>query len=61
MGNGGGPACLRLRVVLTEPELASIAPGVMMTPALYESLSRWMSTQYREHLTRRRFGRSKIP
>ena len=29
MRNGGGPACLRLRVTLTEAELAAVHPGVL--------------------------------
>jgi succinylarginine dihydrolase len=31
MQNGGGPACLRLRVALNETELAAVNPGVIMT------------------------------
>jgi succinylarginine dihydrolase len=33
MRNGGGPACLRLRVALTEAEAAAMHQGVMMTEA----------------------------
>lgn len=50
MNNGGGPACLRLRVVLTEPELAAINPGVLLTDALAARLERWIDAHYREHL-----------
>jgi succinylarginine dihydrolase len=39
MQNGGGPACLRLRVALNETELAAVNPGVIMTPALYDTLT----------------------
>ncbi|WP_197472452.1 N-succinylarginine dihydrolase, partial [Oleiphilus sp. HI0067] len=35
MKNGGGPACLRLRVALNENELAAIHPGVLFTDQLY--------------------------
>src|SRR5690606_35246862 len=31
MQNGGGPACLRLRVALKDQELAAVNPGVVMT------------------------------
>ena len=34
MNNGGGPACLRLRVVLNDAEAAATAPGVFLTDAL---------------------------
>ena len=50
MRNGGGPACLRLRVVLTEDELSSVNPKVMMNDALYAALTAWAETHYREAL-----------
>ena len=50
MQNGGGPACLRLRVALKETELAAVNPGVIMTPALYGTLTRWVSKHYRDAL-----------
>ena len=50
MSNGGGPACLRLRVVLTERELARVLPGVLLTDALYASLTGWVRKHYREQL-----------
>lgn len=50
MNNGGGPACLRLRVVLTPVEFASIAPGVILTDALYAQLVDWINRHYRETL-----------
>jgi succinylarginine dihydrolase len=51
MRNGGGPACLRLRVVLTEPELAAAHPGVFHTPRLHDQLSRWIHRHYRDRLS----------
>ena len=33
---------LRLRVALQESELAAVNPGVIMTPALYETLTDWV-------------------
>lgn len=50
MKNGGGPACLRLRVVLTEPELEAVHPGVLLSGALYEQLTGWVNAHYREEL-----------
>jgi len=51
MRNGGGPACLRLRVVLTEEQAAAIPQGVILTDALYETLAAWVNRHYREQLT----------
>jgi succinylarginine dihydrolase len=53
MSNGGGPACLRLRVVLTEAELAAIAPGVLLDEALHARLVAWVKKHYRERLDQR--------
>ncbi|RMF13271.1 MAG: N-succinylarginine dihydrolase [Gammaproteobacteria bacterium] len=50
MRNGGGPACLRLRVVLGEDQLAAAAPGVLMCDDLYEKLVSWVEKHYRDHL-----------
>lgn len=51
MRNGGGPACLRLRVVLTPAELAALPPGVRLTDATYATLTAWVRQHYREQLT----------
>jgi len=50
MRNGGGPACLRLRVALTEAEGAAMHQGVVMTEALYATLVDWVGKYYRDHL-----------
>lgn len=50
MQNGGGPACLRLRVALKDNELAAVNPGVIMTPSLYETLTSWVGKHYRDRL-----------
>lgn len=50
MCNGGGPACLRLRVVVTEREAGAVAPGVFLTDALYARLNHWVERQYRDRL-----------
>lgn len=50
MRNGGGPACLRLRVVLTEEEQAATNPAMRLTDALHARLSTWANRWYREAL-----------
>ncbi|WP_207061341.1 N-succinylarginine dihydrolase [Motiliproteus sp. SC1-56] len=50
MSNGGGPACLRLRVVLNEAELAATNPATLMSDALFARLNRWIDTHYRDRL-----------
>ncbi|CNL15671.1 succinylarginine dihydrolase [Yersinia enterocolitica] len=50
MRNGGGPACLRLRVALNETELHAVNSRVMMTPALFVTLNNWVDQHYRDHL-----------
>lgn len=51
MRNGGGPACLRLRVVLNEAELAATNPGMRLTDELHGALSVWGATWYRDALS----------
>jgi succinylarginine dihydrolase len=51
MQNGGGPACLRLRVALKENELAAVNQGVMMTPELHATLTTWIEKHYRDRLS----------
>jgi len=51
MRNGGGPACLRLRIVLNEEEHAAIQRNIFLTNALYEQLQSWVERHYREELT----------
>lgn len=50
MQNGGGPACLRLRVALKETELAAVNQGVIMTASLYDTLLQWVDKHYRDRL-----------
>ncbi|WLI77126.1 N-succinylarginine dihydrolase [Kosakonia sp. H02] len=51
MANGGGPACLRLRVVLNEAEQRAVNPAVMMNDTLFASLNAWVDRYYRDRLT----------
>ncbi|MDN3561176.1 N-succinylarginine dihydrolase [Vreelandella neptunia] len=50
MRNGGGPACLRLRVVLTDEERAALTGRVLLTDALYTDLTAWVNRHYRDRL-----------
>ena len=50
MRNGGGPACLRLRVALTPAEAKAMHQGVLMTEDLYAKLVPWVERYYRDRL-----------
>ncbi|MGH1460460.1 MAG: N-succinylarginine dihydrolase [Neptuniibacter sp.] len=51
MNNGGGPACLRLRIVLNQSELDACNQAVFMSDELYTHLSTWIDVHYRDHLS----------
>ncbi len=50
MRNGGGPACLRLRVPMTNEEGKAIHQGVVLTDDKYLLLKDWITTNYRDRL-----------
>ena len=50
MRNGGGPACLRLRVELNDSELAAVNPAVLMNDVLHVRLIAWVEKHYRDRL-----------
>lgn len=50
MANGGGPACLRLRIVLTEEELKKIHAPIFLTNENYPILKQWIKKNYRDRL-----------
>jgi succinylarginine dihydrolase len=50
MKNGGGPACLRLRVPLTEPEASALGGHVVVDDALEAALHAWIERHYRDRL-----------
>lgn len=50
MRNGGGPACLRLRVPLVQDELTAMHQEVLVTEALLNNLEQWVMRHYRNHL-----------
>ena len=50
MRNGGGPACLRLRVPLDEADRAALHPGFLLTPERFAWLHGWIERHYPEDL-----------
>ncbi|ASQ46082.1 N-succinylarginine dihydrolase [Legionella clemsonensis] len=50
MRNGGGPACLRLRVPLNHSELQAMHQGVLITETLLIELEAWVKRHYRFQL-----------
>jgi succinylarginine dihydrolase len=50
MKNGGGPACLRLRVLLNDEEVAALSGRVIVDDALDRALVAWVERHYRERL-----------
>jgi succinylarginine dihydrolase len=53
MQNGGGPACLRLRVVLTPAERSAIKARIWLDDALYRELIAWVERHYRDRIAPR--------
>jgi succinylarginine dihydrolase len=51
MKNGGGPACLRLRMVLTDEERAAVVGHVFFDEDLHEALATSIDKHYRDRLT----------
>ncbi len=56
MHNGGGPACLRQRVVLTEEERGAVTADVFYSAALHDRLAAWVAKHYRDRLLPRDLG-----
>jgi succinylarginine dihydrolase len=50
MQNGGGPACLRLRVPLTPQELQAVHAPCLLDDGKYDRLVDWVKRRYREEL-----------
>lgn len=50
MRNGGGPACLRLRVELSDQERAAIGARVVLDDALANELEAWVQRHYRDRI-----------
>lgn len=51
MRNGGGPACLRLRVVMTPEERAACHQGVLLDETKIDALQKVVRETYRDHLS----------
>ena len=56
MRNGGGPACLRLRVVLTPDELAALPRAIRFNQSTHAALVAWVKKHYRDRLSGRDLG-----
>ncbi|MGJ8681598.1 N-succinylarginine dihydrolase [Paraglaciecola sp.] len=50
MQNGGGPACLRLRVAMNEHELAAVNPHTLINDQQFKVLNSWVEKHYRDEL-----------
>ena len=50
MNNGGGPACLRLRVVMSEQQIADSNARAILDESLYEDLRAWVEKHYRDSI-----------
>jgi succinylarginine dihydrolase len=50
MQNGGGPACLRLRIPITKKELSAMHQGVLVNNTLLDILDNWVLKNYRTEL-----------
>jgi succinylarginine dihydrolase len=55
MKNGGGPACLRNRIVLNAAERAAVPPRIFLDEPLFSMLEDWADRRYRESLVLRDF------
>ncbi|NCO71188.1 MULTISPECIES: N-succinylarginine dihydrolase [Shewanella] len=51
MQNGGGPACLRLRVAMNQQEVAAVNQNTLMSDSLFTRLNTWVDRHYRDQLT----------
>ena len=51
MQNGGGPACLRLRTALTQPQLSALHEPALLSPDRLDRLEVWVKRHYRDRLT----------
>lgn len=51
MQNGGGPACLRLRVAMSAAERQAMNPAVLLTDKLFQRLNQWVDQHYRDQIS----------
>jgi succinylarginine dihydrolase len=50
MKNGGGPACLRLRIIMTPQQMAAIPPQYHFNAANHEKIAEFVSKNYPEEI-----------
>ena len=50
MSNGGGPACLRLRVVMSPEQIKTMQARVLLNDDLIADLEAWINSNYRDEL-----------
>ncbi|MBR9727004.1 N-succinylarginine dihydrolase [Shewanella intestini] len=50
MQNGGGPACLRLRVAMNEQEVAAVNQHTLLNDDVFNRLNLWVDKHYRDQL-----------
>lgn len=53
MSNGGGPACLRLRVVLSAPQLQAVNSRFLLDSHKIDTLQEWVRRNYRDTIAPR--------
>jgi len=51
MANGGGPACLRLRISLDERQLAALPPKILLDLEQYQRVQEWIVKWYPTNLS----------
>lgn len=51
MANGGGPGCVRLRVILNPLEKEGMLQSILFTDELYLKLTDWVKKHYRDNLS----------
>lgn len=51
MMNGGGPACLRLRVLMSEKQIDAMAPNFVVNESVIEKVGNFVEDRYRDDLT----------
>jgi len=60
MRNGGGPACLRQRVALSDADMAAMGANTILDDALVETLQSWAKKHYRDRLMPEDLGDPKL-
>ena len=50
MHNGGGPACLRLRIILNKQQANNLNANVILNKPLMQKLIKWVNKHYRDSL-----------